>query len=294
MRLMTDDDVQKLSRQQIIDEMERAHHTPDLDKPLEALQLNLARLQCTRTIAMWHDHSTVLRQGYKGYILFAMWIIYDPAVFFNEDECKTKKITVKSLQEEIEQPIIYMIAPSTSSGEEQLASLTGDRIKCLRELSEIIKSTNGIPILDKMRFFCGDKPAQQFERGTQIGGIYKCGSCGCADSMMQDLAYSFQCKPRSLEDLQSLVLAGKFGNQPGQLKPLDNLLVEQLQEELTTRGFDTTGKLKPILQNELTIELKGAQRVSTLLTLNPTQALRSLNLHEYEILDCEPLQRSCT
>ena len=44
---MTDDDIQKLSREQIIDEMERAHHTPDLDKPLEALQLNLARLQCT-------------------------------------------------------------------------------------------------------------------------------------------------------------------------------------------------------------------------------------------------------
>ena len=83
--------------------------------------------------------------------------------------------------------------------------------------------------------------------------------------MMQDLAYSFQCKPRSLEDLQSLVLAGKFGNQPGQLKPLDNLLVEQLREELTTRGFDTTGKLKPILQNELTIELKGAQRVSVII-----------------------------
>ena len=37
MRLMTDDDIQKLSREQIIDEMERAHHIPDLDKPLEAL-----------------------------------------------------------------------------------------------------------------------------------------------------------------------------------------------------------------------------------------------------------------
>jgi hypothetical protein len=154
---------------------------------------------------MWHDHSTVLRQGY---ILFAVWIIYDPAVFFNEDECKTKKIIVKSLQEEIEQPTIYMIAPSTSSGEEQLA-LTGDRIECLKELSQIIKTSNGIPIVDKMRVFCGDKPAQQFERGTQIGGIYKCGSCGCADAMMQDLAYAFQCKSRSLEDLQSLVLIWK-------------------------------------------------------------------------------------
>ena len=116
-----------------------------------------------------------------------------------------------------------MIAPSTSSGEEQLA-LTGDRIESLKE-SQIIKTSSGIPILDKMRFFCRNKPAQQLEHGTQIGGVYKCGLCGCADTMMQDLAYAFHCKPRSLEHLQSLVLTGKFGNQPGHL---DNLLVEQL------------------------------------------------------------------
>ena len=48
--------------------------------------------------------------------------------------------------------------------------------------------SNGVTITDTMRFFCGDKPAQQFERGTQIGGTYKCGSCGCVDTMMQDLA----------------------------------------------------------------------------------------------------------
>ena len=109
------------------------------------------------------------------------------------------------------------------------------------------------------------------------------------DTIMQDLAYAFHYKPRSLEDLQSLVLARKFGNQPGQLKSLDNLLVEQLRTELNTRGFDTSGKLKPALQNELTMELKGAQMVPTLLSLNPPQTLESLNLQEYEILDCEPL-----
>ena len=76
-------------------------------------------------------HSTVLQQGY---ILFAMWIIYDPAVFFTEEECKTRhNINLKNLQEEIEQPTIYLIAPSTSSAEEQLA-LMGDRIECLKEM----------------------------------------------------------------------------------------------------------------------------------------------------------------
>ena len=35
--------------------------------------------------------------------------------------------------------------------------------------------------------------------------------------------------------------------------------------------------------------LKGAQRIPTLLTLNPPQTLKALNLEHYEVLDCEPL-----
>lgn len=39
----------------------------------------------------------------------------------------------------------------------------------------------------------------------------------------------------------------------------------------------------------LTEELKGAQRVPSLLILNPTQSLQSLHLQDYEVLDSEPL-----
>jgi hypothetical protein len=59
-------------------------------------------------------------------------------------------------------------------------------------MSKPLVASNGITITDTMRFFCGDKPAQQFERGTQIGGTYKCGSCGCIDTMMQDAGLSTQ------------------------------------------------------------------------------------------------------
>lgn len=196
--------------------------------------------------------------------------------------------TVENLQTIIEQPLIYMIAPSSSSPSDQLA-LVGDRIECLHELSENLQATNCVPITDRMRFFCGDKPAQQFERGTQIGGNYKCGGCGCKDAMMQDLAHALQCHWRSLADLQSLVLAGKYGNSPGTLKPLDGLKVNELREELEARGKDTSGKLKPDMQDELSSILQGAQRVPTLLVLNPQQPLANLNLSQYEILDCEPL-----
>lgn len=181
-----------------------------------------------------------------------------------------------------------MIAPSSSSPSDQLA-LVGDRIECLHELSENLQATNCVSITDRMRFFCGDKPAQQFERGTQIGGNYKCGGCGCKDAMMQDLAHALQCHWRSLADLQSLVLGGKYGNSLGTLKPLDGLKVNELREELEARGKGTSGKLKPDMQDELSSILQGAQRVPTLLVLNPQQPLANLNLSQYEILDCEPL-----
>ena len=89
-----------------------------------------------------------------------------------------------------------MISPSSSSPSNQLA-LVGDRVECLQEMSSNIVASNGVVVHDKMRFFCGDKPAQQFERGTQVGGAYKCGECGCRDYMMQDIAHALHCKWRS-------------------------------------------------------------------------------------------------
>lgn len=108
--------------------------------------------------------------------------------------------------------------------------------------------------------------------------------------MKADLAHALQKNWRSLADLQNLILAVKYGNASGQLKPLDGLLVSKLREELTARHIPIEGKKKPELQVELTELLQGAQRIPTLLTQNPSRSLASLNLHHYEVLDCEPLQ----
>ncbi len=61
-----------------------------------------------------------------------------------------------------------MIAPCTSTGSDQLALIT-DRLECLADLDTPCTTSNGKVISDRMRFFCGDKPAQQFEQGTQVG-----------------------------------------------------------------------------------------------------------------------------
>lgn len=109
-----------------------------------------------------------------------------------------------------------------------------DRIDDLYELSGSIRSSKGIEVHGTVRFLVGDHPAQQFERGMQIGGVYKCGGCGCPDARMGDFAYACRCRWRSLADLQALVLAGKHGNQVGVLKPFASL---SITEELHARGF---------------------------------------------------------
>ena len=236
--------------------------------------------QCTRYIGSWHDHSTIL---HTGYILFAVWILYASVIFLSEEEYATAyRQQITNLQEIVEEPVVYMIAPSTSSPERQLA-LVPDRADCLTELSKPIISKLGVEIQDVLRF------ARQFERGTQLGGACKCGSCGYKDIMMADLPHALQKPWRSLVDVQDLILVGKFGNAPGQLKPLEGLLVADLREELKVRNITIDGKKKPQLQLELTELLQGGQRVPTLLSQNPTKSLSSLNLQNYEILDCEPL-----
>ena len=129
MHLSTDTDIQNMNTQQISNFFSRIHQNVSNDANFEQLQSEIATLQRSRTLAVWHDHSTILQ---TGYILFAIWVIYDPAVFFTENEYKAKTgKNITNLQGIIEEPAIYMIAPSSSSPTDQLA-LVGDRLECLR------------------------------------------------------------------------------------------------------------------------------------------------------------------
>lgn len=105
-------------------------------------------------------------------------------------------------------------------------------------------------IQDKLKFFIGDHPAKQFERGTQQGGRFKCGGCGTRD-MFGDLSHTLQKPWQSLQDLQSIAIAGKFGKRAGTPKPFENLRVAELKEELHARGDFDTSKLKDDLQKKL-------------------------------------------
>ena len=146
---------------------------------------------------MWHYHSTSLSYGL---LLITIKTAYDPAVFYTNEELKSTDHEKLSIQEIIEKPEIHIVGFSTSSHSSQ-ANFIPDRLDCLTDLNEIIKTPTGIEITDTMRFFIGDKPAVQFERGTQQGGNFPC-SCGIHLNKFKDQAVTLRHSPKSLKECQ--------------------------------------------------------------------------------------------
>lgn len=278
----------------------------------EQLRRKLCEAERTCTIAIWHDHTTCLGQGY---ILVTAKVLYDPAVFIDSKDLP-RTSPIRSLQSYIEEPEIHILALSTSSIEDQ-AGLIPDRKSCLSSLDNELTSSEGVPVKDRLVFFYGDKPAVQFERGSQQGGDFPCTTCGCMASRMDDLTHCFTWKWKSVEDLQcratkgkciymymyvdsttqviytlkllSYMYVGRAGKQPGVVKPFDALTVDQIKEELRSRDIYTSASNKSDLSRDLKKALRGVQRVPSLLLQNPTQPLSELHLQHYQILDCEPL-----
>jgi len=75
-------------------------------------------------------------------------------------EATGKVVDVESL---VEQPYIHMLGRSSSTIEDQ-AKFHIFRLQCIQDLSSDVISKQGYPIIDVLRIFHGDGPAQQIER----------------------------------------------------------------------------------------------------------------------------------
>ena len=84
-------------------------------------------------------------------------------------------------------------------------------------------------------------------------------------------------------------IGGECGRKAGYIKPFESLTAKGLQNELNKRGWETSGTTKKELTQTLKNNLKGVQRVPSLLLTNPTESLADLNLEHYHVLECEPL-----
>ena len=86
--------------------------------------------------------------------------LYDPAVYYTNDEYFSKYNKMIDVQTAVESPAIYIIARCCGSDRKQLAYVD-TRLECLYELNINAKFADGHEIRDKMRFFHVDGPAIQ-------------------------------------------------------------------------------------------------------------------------------------
>ena len=284
MRLSTDEEIQQMSLEDLHSTLQERGEDMD-SASMEDLRTKYKNLQRSRTLALWHDHATILG---LGMVMLMVHVVYDSMVFLTQSEYTSNQSEPINIQSTVELPVIHLLAAGTSSVEDQ-ASILQDRIDCIKTLSEGVTTSNGIEITDQLLFFVGDHPAKQFERGTQMGGKYKCGSCGVKSRMMDDLAHTLQLPHRGLADLQQVAIEGQRGRKAGDLKPFSQLKLQELQVELNARQIYTQGRKKDELEHNLKVILKGVHHVPTLLLLEPTASLTTLNLEKYTVLDCEPL-----
>ena len=122
MRLHTDEDITAMTRDELQVVLKLARQPVDStdDKQLREL---LRKIERTRTLAIWHDHSTLLG---KGYVMVTAKILYDTAVFKTQHEIDSEGLHIANIQEEIEQPQLHMLVLCSSSVEDQ-AALIRDR-----------------------------------------------------------------------------------------------------------------------------------------------------------------------
>ena len=134
----------------------------------------------------------------------------------------------------MEQPQIHIFLRCRSSELEQAATAEYC-IPCLKEMGHPLEvKTNyseAVEVRDVVRFFHGDKPAQQLECGQSKGGTYPCVTCEADSRMFDDLVHCFHSNLTTLSDRCAFMLAGCIWKEK-HVKPFSNLTVVKLRQEL--------------------------------------------------------------
>ncbi|KAK3735229.1 hypothetical protein QZH41_008432 [Actinostola sp. cb2023] len=249
---------------------------------LEQIRKKLQTLERTRNLLVWLDNSTVANHGY---LVCLVTCLYDPAVFYTDAEYRIKTGKTVNIQNIIEQPELHFIARCGSSDSELLL-YSETRLACVQELKH-----DCAQYTDKLRFCHGDSPLRSFEAGQQKGGNYFCATCDVHCDMTYEIDHVLNKKPITLQARQDCILQGAVARRHSlqlKAKPLKALTKQQLEEELASRRI-YEGKTKQELQDLLTREMHGMQRVPALIMNNPKANLKDIGLGDYEILPAEPL-----
>lgn len=177
-----------------------------------------------RHLKVWHDHSSM--SGH-GHLLVLVSTIYDPSFFLTQSEASELGMNF-DIQSTVESPEVHIFGRSSSSLDDQ-ALFSAARNECIKELDKPLELTDGLKVFDVLRFFHGDGPAQQFESGNSVGGVYCCVGCGVKWDRIDDIAYAYRCQQLSLADRQLFLLQGVAWKNIS-VRPLDRLHLADLRK----------------------------------------------------------------
>ena len=114
-------------------------------------------------------------------------VIYDPAIFYTDDDYLNMFSEKVNIQREVEKPVMYLLARCPTDDSQLMYSNT--RMEDMIDLSNSLTVRDDINIYDKCCLFKGDGPACQHEAGQQKGGHFFCWSCSFDIVRYTDLAY---------------------------------------------------------------------------------------------------------
>jgi hypothetical protein len=187
----------------------------------EVMRQKLKSFERTRHFLVWLDNSTVAN---SGFLVCLVTCLYDPALFFTDEEYEIKYGKKVDIQRFIEDPELHIIAKCGSSDSEQLL-YNETRLKCIQDLENSL-SLNDIEYKDKLRFCHGDMSLRAFEAGQQKGGNYFCSTCGIHCDMTYELDHALNCKLINVQDRQDAILQGAVSRRNTRLmkaKPFQGL-----------------------------------------------------------------------
>lgn len=139
-RLQSDNEINLLTKDKCKEWLHSLHEQTS-DNEVE-MKNKIKTLQRNLHIMIWHDHDTLFGHGY---IFITVKVLYDPAVFYTQEEAAARFPNIHNIQAIIERPEIFMIGVSSCSHEDQ-AALLNDRISCLKTLDTPVTSTKGIAV----------------------------------------------------------------------------------------------------------------------------------------------------
>ena len=90
MRLLSDEEIEQMTPDDLhtaLKAHDHGNHMTTSTRSTEELQADLKRLQRTRSLALWHDHATILG---LGMVIVMVHVLYDSFVFLTKEESSNK------------------------------------------------------------------------------------------------------------------------------------------------------------------------------------------------------------